>query len=70
MLGVRIHDSELGADIHGFNVGVIDFGVELEAKICGSKVPTISTSPKMFCCAQPDISEPRSVASRCVTSDP
>jgi len=61
MLGARIHGSELGAEIHGSEVGATDLDAELGAKICGSEVPATSTSPRISCCARPDISEPRSV---------
>ena len=70
MLGARIHGSELGAEIHGSEVGATDLGAELGAKIYGSKVLAMSTPPRMPCYAWPGTSEPRSVASRRVTSAP
>ena len=61
-----IHESSLGK-------GNLAMGFESMlggARIHGSEVPATSTPPRMTCYAWPGTSEPRSVASRRVTSEP
>ena len=45
-------------------------GAELDAMYSSAEVPATSTPPRMFYCARPGTSEPRSVAPRRVTSAP